>query len=184
MADGLPEDVLDGIERRDPDAVAACYEHLADPLFRYVLALGSSWALAEDLVEDTFVELLEQAPRLEGGVSGLRAWLFRAARNNLLDARRKEIRRGDQVLDEQTAARRPAPGPGPEELTVLSGEADAMRRLLEQLSPDQREVLVLRFVADLTGPEVAAATGRSVGAVKALQHRGVAALARLLEHSP
>jgi DNA-directed RNA polymerase specialized sigma24 family protein len=51
---------------------------------------------------------------------------------------------------------------------------------LQQLAPDQREVLLLRTVSGLTAPEVAAAVGKTTGAVKALQHRGLASLARVL----
>lgn len=181
MAEELPEWVVRGVRAGDPEAFATCYEHLADPLYRYLLASGAPGTLAEDLVEDTFVELVVQRPSLRGGVSGLRAWLFRAARNNLLDARRKQIRRGDQPLNEELAAGQVEHAPGPEERALAQADAQRMRELLAELSPDQREVLVLRFVADLSGPEVAAATGRTVGAVKALQHRGVAALARILE---
>jgi RNA polymerase sigma-70 factor, ECF subfamily len=176
--------VVAGVARRDPGAIATCYAALADPLYRYLVAAGADPTLAEDLVEDTFVELVEAAPPLRGGVSGLRAWLFRAARNNLLDARRKVIRRGDQPLDEAAAGTRPEPRPGPEELALAQAGTERLRRALDRLSPDQREVLALRFVADLTGPEVAAATGRTVGAVKALQHRGLASLAKIIDEHP
>lgn len=179
----LPDAVVTGIRERDPDAVAACYEALATPLYRYLVGLCGDRTLAEDLVEATFVELIEYAPTLTGGPGAVRAWLFRAGKNNLLDVRRKELRHGDVPLD-QSANDRPAPGPGPEQI-ALTGERDGVvRAALAQLSPDQREVLLLRFAGDLTGPEVAELTGRTLGAVKALQHRGLAALARVLGTDP
>jgi len=136
------------------------------------------------VVEATFLELVEYAPALRGGADGVRAWLFRAARNNLIDERRKTARRGDVALDEQRAAGRAASGPGPEE-QVLAAERDAVvRAALARLSPDQREVLGLRFAAQLTSREIADITGRTVGAVKALQHRGLAALERILSAEP
>ena len=153
---------------------------MADPLYRFLLTQSPDRTLAEDVVEATFLELVEYAPALRGGADGVRAWLFRAARNNLIDERRKTIRRGDVPLDEQRAAGRAAGEPGPEE-QFLAGERDAVvRTALARLSPDQQEVLALRFAAQLTSREVAEITGRSVGAVKALQHRGLAALERIL----
>lgn len=179
----LPDAVVLGIRDRDPDAVAACYEALATPLYRYLVGLCGDRTLAEDLVEATFVELIEYAPSLTGGGGAVRAWLFRAGKNNLLDARRKELRRGDRPLDD-AVAERPAPEPGPEQVALAAARDAVVRTALAELSPDQREVLLLRFAGDFTGPEVAALTGRTLGAVKALQHRGLAALARVLGTDP
>jgi RNA polymerase sigma-70 factor (ECF subfamily) len=184
MDDGLPDDVAAGIHARDPDAFAACYEALADPLFRYLLAESRDRALAEDLVEATFLELVESAPRLTGGPGAVRAWLFRAARNNFLDQRRKDLRRRNVPLDEQASARRPSADPGPEDVAVANARNEVLWAALAQLSEDQREVLTLRFAGDLSGPEIARITGRTVGAVKALQHRGLASLARRLGATP
>lgn len=177
----LPQRAVDGLAERDPDAVAACYEALSAPLYRYLLSRCGDPTLAEDLVEATFLELVEAAPRISGGASGVRAWLFRAGRNNLLDAARKARRRGDQPLDERRAVSRPSLDAGPETL-ALDAEARALlRSALAELSDDQREVLVLRFGSGLSSAEVAAVTGRTVGAVKALQHRGLRALQRVLQ---
>lgn len=172
--------LAEGVRTRDPDALAWCYESLADPLFRYVRGLCGDPTLAEDLVEETFLELVEYAPAITGGLGGIRAWLFRAARNNLIDAKRKSTRRGDLPLDERMAARRPDLDPGPEARALLNEREAVLHTAMASLSPDQREVLMLRFAGGLSGPEVAAATGRTVGAVKSLQHRGLAALAKLL----
>ncbi|HWH33646.1 MAG TPA: RNA polymerase sigma factor [Egibacteraceae bacterium] len=169
-----------GVRTRDPDALAWCYEALADALFRYVRGLCGDPVLAEDLVEETFLELVEYAPALTGGLGGLRAWLFRAARNNLIDARRKSARRGDVPWEDDFATQRPDSDPGPELQTLHRERGAVLETALAQLSEDQREVVLLRFLSGLSGPEVAAATGRSVGAVKSLQHRGLAALARVL----
>lgn len=184
----LSDDVVEGVHARDPDALARCYEVMATPLYRYLLARSRDPGLAEDMVEATFVELVEYAPALRGGADGLRAWLFRAARNNLLDEQRKTTRRGDVALDQRGSSEPPAseaaPDPGPEE-RFLAGERDARVRVaLAHLSDDQQEVLSLRFAAELTSQQVADVTGRSVGAVKALQHRGLAALKRLLSTDP
>jgi RNA polymerase sigma-70 factor, ECF subfamily len=177
----LPEDVLEGIRRRDPAAFAACYEALADPLYAYLRYRCGDATLAEDLVLATFCEFVEAAPALVGGPSAVRAWLFRAGRNNMLDAVRKAKRRADAPLDVEQAAALPAEEAGPETRAIAREESRRLRAALDELSPDQREVLVLRFFAGLSGPEVASVTGRRVGAVKALQHRGIRALERALD---
>lgn len=180
----LPDDIVDGIHARDPEALARCYEVLATPLYRFLVARTNDQALAEDMVEATFLELVEHAPALRGGADGVRAWLFRAARNNLIDEQRKTTRRGDVALDEQHAAGRATTGAGPEE-HLLSAERDAaVQGALARLSPDQREVLSLRFAAELSSREVADITGRTLGSVKSLQHRGLAALGRILTNEP
>ena len=176
----LTDALVEGVRTRDPDALAGCYEALSNPLFRYLRGLCGDPVLAEDLVEETFLELVEYAPSITGGVGGVRAWLFRAARNNLIDAKRKATRRGDVPLDEAAAARRPDLDPGPEALALRGEQEAVLYAAMQHLSEDQREVLMLRFAGGLSGPEVAEATGRTVGAVKSLQHRALASMARLL----
>lgn len=186
----LADSVADGVRARDPDAIAACYEAIAPGLFRYVLGLCGDRHQAEDHVEATFVELIEYGPKLSGGFSSVRAWLFRAARNNVIDEQRKRRRRGDVPLERGQAGAltiletQAASGPDPESHAIAAEQAARVHEGLAVLSSDQREVLLLRFAADLTGPEVAELTGRTVGAVKALQHRGLASLARVLGTDP
>jgi RNA polymerase sigma-70 factor, ECF subfamily len=176
----LPGWAIDGIAAREPESLAACYEAFAEGLYRYLLSRCGDPTLAEELVEDTFLELVDQAPALTGGGGGVRAWLFRAGRNNLIDARRKVLRRGDVAYDEQRAAQVASPHPGPEEAALAGATAARVQSALARLSQDQRDVLLLRFAGELSGPEVAAVLGKTVGAVKALQHRGLAALGRIL----
>jgi RNA polymerase sigma-70 factor (ECF subfamily) len=83
----------------------------------------------------------------------------------------------DDLLDEAALA---AGADDPEELAIQRIEGDRVLAALRQLSPHQREVLLLRTAAGLTTAEVAAIVGKTTGAVKALQHRGVASLSRLL----
>ena len=71
-------------------------------------------------------------------------------------------------------------GVDPEELAMQRLEGSRVLAALRELSPDQREVLLLRMAGGLTAPEVAAILGKTTGAVKALQHRGLASLARVL----
>lgn len=198
----LEASVVAALAERAPDAIAAAYEALADPLFRYVRSRCRDDELAADVVEATFVELLEAAPQLEGGDTGLRRWMFTAARHNLLDEQRKQRRRGDVPLSDETGADDGAGSSGafgagkhggvgqaghaeaaanPEE-RLIAAEGDAeVRAALATLPDDQREVLELRFAGELTAKETGEVMGRSPGAVRVLQHRAIRALGSILD---
>ena len=116
----------------------------------------------EDQLGEVFVQVARDLHGFPGrdDPTAVRRWVFTIARNRLIDAARRERRRG---MPEPAAAVVPAPDlPDP---ALLAG--------LRQLTEEQREVLALRFVADLPLEEVARLTGRTVGAVKALQHRAL-----------
>jgi RNA polymerase sigma-70 factor (ECF subfamily) len=125
----------------------------------------------EDLLGEVFLQVARDLPRFSGDEGALRRWVFAIAHNRLLDARRRAARR--PAIASSAVPEQPVPvheAVDPELVDALAG-----------LTPDQREVLVLRFVADLPLEDVARITRRRVGAVKALQHRGLEALQRNLE---
>ncbi|MGH8909836.1 MAG: RNA polymerase sigma factor [Egibacteraceae bacterium] len=170
----------DGLRARDPDAIAACYEALHVPLFRFLMSQCGDRALAEDLVMATFEELLRHGHGIRGGGDAIRAWVFRAARNNLIDDRRKARRRGDVPLSDEDAERHVVEGLGTEAAALNIVGDRQLQAALARLSPEQREVLALRFGAGLSGPETAKVTGRSLNAVKSLQHRALGTLSKLM----
>ena len=167
--------------RREPASIGRIYAAYAPALFRFFAAELGDRHLAEDLTGSVFAAAIEALPRFRGPVEALGGWLFRIARHDLYDYRRQAARakldRLDDVLDEAAAA---AGAADPEELAIGRLVGSRVLAALGTLSPDQREVLLLRIAAGLTAPEVAAATGKTTGAVKALQHRGLASLARAL----
>jgi len=170
----------DGLRAGDPDAIAACYEALHLPLYRFLVGQCGNRTLAEDLVMATFEELLQHGHRIRGGGDAIRAWVFRAARNNLIDERRKMTRRGDVPLSDEVADRHMSSDMGPEEAALNAIGDRQLKAAIARLSDDQREVLSLRFGAGLSGPETAQVTGRSLNAVKSLQHRALASLSKLI----
>jgi RNA polymerase sigma factor (sigma-70 family) len=124
-----------------------------------------------------FVQLVRNLAGFDGSERDFRAWVFMIARNRLVDEwRGVERNLVDSVPDDVLAE---LAGPG-------SGEDDAMRHIADEsvrsvlgrLTPDQRDVLFLRFFARLTVDEVASVIGKRPGAVKALQSRGLAAIRR------
>ena len=176
--DGLTTADLAGARRREPAAVTRIYAAYAPALFRFFMAVGDRHQ-AEDLTGEVFKGALEGLPRFRGPVEALGGWLFQIARHDLYDYRRRQARRLVQPLDDLLEEAAVAGGAvDPEELALDRVEGDRVLAALRQLTRDQREVLLLRMVADLTAPEVAGILHKSTEAVKALQHRGLASLAR------
>jgi RNA polymerase sigma-70 factor, ECF subfamily len=172
---------LVGARRREPAAVARVYSAYAPALFRFFLAAVGDRPTAEDLTGDVFKSAIEGLPRFRGPVEALGGWLFRIARHDLSDYRRRQARNLVQPLDDLLEEAALAGGAmDPEELALDRAEGDRVLAALQQLTPDQRQVLLLRLVADLTASEVAGILNKSTDAVKALQHRGLASLARVL----
>lgn len=102
----------------------------------------------------------------------MRRWVLTIARHRLIDAKRRAARR--PALSDEPVPEIPSP-------VEASAEMDPqLVRALDELTPDQREVVVLRFVADLSLEDVAKLTKRKPGAVKAMQHRALARLTRIL----
>jgi RNA polymerase sigma-70 factor (ECF subfamily) len=142
---------------------------LAPAVLGYVRSQGA--AEPEDLLGEIFLQVVRDIGRFQGDEAALRRWVFTIAHHRLIDARRRSQRRpslSDGSVPEQAVS------PGPEPLDPDLLEA------LAALTAEQREVVALRFVADLPIDAVAAVTGRSAGAVKALQHRALEALAHNL----
>jgi RNA polymerase sigma-70 factor (ECF subfamily) len=136
----------------------------------YLRAAGANDS--EDVLSEVFVRVARGLGRFRGADSDLRRWVFTIAHNCLMDEHRRRSRQRLFMRGLATAAPRAS---SPSE-TLDPTLQDA----LLQLTPDQREVVTLRFVADLPLEEVARITGRPAGAVKSLQHRALRSLASAL----
>lgn len=169
-------DVLAASRADAPWAHRRLFESFSGPVAGYLRRQG-----AEDpdgLANDVFLRVFTNLARFEGDEPRFRSWLFTIAHHCLIDDRRRRSRRpviADDVVPEDRASE----GADAGALRRL-GEA-RVRELLDGLSADQRDVLLLRIVADLTVDQVADAVGKRPGAVKQLQRRGLAALRRRLE---
>lgn len=177
--EGNLTEVLTRAQGGDQRAFDVIYTRFADPLFRYLYARCGDASQAEELHGDLWLRVVERlgsfTPPPNGVDAAFAAWLYRIAYNLVIDSVR---RRGGQgvPLDVEIASADPAPG----ERLIAADEAAALRAAVERLTPDQREVVMMRFFEERSHAEVAALTGRSEGAVKVMQHRALGALARLL----
>jgi RNA polymerase sigma-70 factor (ECF subfamily) len=159
----------------DRSRAAQAYRDLAPAVLGYLRALRVREP--EDVLGEVFVQVVRDIGRFRGDDDALRRWLFSIAHNRVMDTHRRFRRRPPAMLEPvlDTGKAPPPDDPfAPELVAALAG-----------LSLDQREVVVLRFVGDLSLEAVARITGRTVGAVKALQHRALESLVRAISaHSP
>ena len=159
------------LAKTDRRAFAPLYARYFDPVYRYCYRRLGHPEAAADAAAQVFAKALAALPGYREDAPSFRAWLFAIAHNVIAD----DLRGRRPVVPITAAAHVAAAGPSPEE-AVISGEAVyGVRTLLAQLPPDQRQILELRLVG-LTGPEIAEALGRSLGAVKIAQVRAFARL--------
>jgi RNA polymerase sigma-70 factor (ECF subfamily) len=132
----------------------------------------------EDLTGEVFLQVVRDLPRFDGGEREFRAWVFVIAHHRLLDEGRRGARRPVDLEPDVPALASEAEDV--ETQVIESTAADGVRRIIDRLPADQRDVLLLRVLGDLTVEQVAEAIGKSPGAVKALQRRGLATIKRTL----
>jgi RNA polymerase sigma factor (sigma-70 family) len=165
--------ILDAARLGADWAWTALYRDLAPSVRGYLRARGAPEP--DDLVGETFLQVVRDLPAFEGGERELRAWVFTIVHHRLMDARRHEARR--PVRPATTEALVGAGEIGDAEDEAMAGLTVArVRQLVGRLSSDQQDVLLLRLFSDLSVPEVAAIVGKRPGAVKALLRRGLASL--------
>ena len=174
----IDDEAIDGLvaaaQQGDPEAFGALFDRFYGPVYRYVAARVGRPSDAEDLAQLVFVKALEALPRYEARGIPFGGWLFRLARNVVIDHIR--TRREHATLD--VVAERPDSEDGPDELALLRQELDSVALALRRLTPEQREAVELRFFAGLSAKEAAIAMGRQEGTVRGLQYRAIAALRR------
>jgi RNA polymerase sigma-70 factor (ECF subfamily) len=170
------QSLVERARRMDPEAWDEIFCSHHEAIHRYITLRLNDASAAEDLAADVFVEAVKSIGRYRYRGIAFRAWLYRIAHNLTADHRRRMARRPSV----------PMPELEPVECTTgdfapLLANRDAVRGALEQLTDEQQQVVVLRFFEGLSVTEVAEATGRREGAVKALQHRALRRMKTLME---
>jgi RNA polymerase sigma-70 factor (ECF subfamily) len=171
------EDLLPAAAGGSPEAQARLCAWLGPPVAGYLRARGADDP--EDLANEVLRRALRVLHTFRGDGARLRSWVFTIARNALVDDRRRARRRPTLVAlgDDARAPRLPSA----EDDALARLAAERVEGLLAALSPDQRDVLLLRVVADLSIDQTAAVVGKSPEAVKALQRRALGGLQRRIQ---
>lgn len=161
----------------DVDAFAELFRASLPVVYRNLYGRAGDAALAEDLTSETYLRALRAIVRFEGDSRDFLAWLLRIARNLFYDHVKSGRMRWEVVVSELPPH---ASTHDPEEDALERVEGASLRRALSELTPEQQEVVYLRFFEGLPVAQVAEIVGRNEGAVKALQFRALRSLERVL----
>jgi RNA polymerase sigma-70 factor, ECF subfamily len=170
--------LVDRAQQGDREALEELYLIHFDRIYSYLHVSVGNRHDAEDLTTQTFLRMLEAIGKFRWQSAPFSAWLFRIAHNLAMD----HFRANKRWQPEEDV-----PEPEPDEST--SAEAGAlesigrksMLELIEDLSPEQQQVLTLKFVFNFSNGEVATILGKTEGAIKSLQHRALASLQKQLD---
>ena len=159
----------------DHGAFTQIYERYAPAIYRYIYFRVGEAELAEDLQAEVFLRMLEGIHRYEDRGWPISAWLYRIAHDRTVDTMRRRRNRQHVPLESWGGC-----CDGPESSVEVQLDYEELNRMLNDLTDEQRKVIQMRFMADMSIQEVAKTLGRTEGSVKALQHRGLQSLARRL----
>jgi RNA polymerase sigma-70 factor (ECF subfamily) len=175
------QDIKELVEKAkgyDAEAFGKLYDLYFDKVFGFAYYKVGNRFEAEDIAEQVFLKALENIAGFEWRGTPFSAWLFRIASNLIIDHYRSNKHRAvdlDENLDIELDASH-----GPEEFVFRELDRREVARAIGTLTEEQQQVVVMRFIFGMTNEEVAKAIDKNVGAIKALQHRAIGALARAL----
>jgi RNA polymerase sigma-70 factor (ECF subfamily) len=166
-------------KKGDPSAFAELYDRYQPAIYRYIFYRVGDVATAEDLTGEVFARLVEKIDRFAYRGRPLLAWLYTIARNLVTDHHRQIGRSLPLSFEDRFVAEATDPEKAVEHRLTQHRLAAAIARLTE----GQRQVILLKFMEGLDNETTARMLGKSTGAVKALQHRALAALRHILERN-
>lgn len=170
------DSLLGAAREGDEAAWQQLYTGLAPAILGYLRANGAPEA--EDVLSEVFLQVARDIAKFDGEERGFRSWVFTIAHHRLIDARRHSARRPIELAPDPPEPGERADDAADEALARIGSEE--VHRILTAISEEQRAVLLLRVIGDLSIEDVAKAVGKRPGAVKALQRRGLAAVKREL----
>lgn len=168
--------VIRKAQRGDADARSMIYQAYAPMIYRYIAYRVGETQDVEDLTSEVFVRVVQDLPRYKDTGAPFEAWLYRIASARVADFYRKRKRRSHVSLMETLKS----DSPQPEDRMLEAEEVKQLRQALSRLKEQEQNILIMRFVERLSHDEVAVITGKSVSAVKSIQHRALIRLTQLL----
>lgn len=171
MAPALTDEVVADAQGGDPSALAALYQALAPGVLAYLRNRGSRDP--EALTQEVFLQLLPRLRKITGGATGVRALTFTIAHSRLIDEFRRRNRSTELPYEADLDGRQHRSA---EHEVMEQWGSSGVAALLSKLGDEQKAVILLRVLGDLSLEETARIVGKSVGAVKQLQRRGLLAL--------
>jgi len=169
------QDLLKRASQIETQALAEIYDTHSPGIYRYAMRLLGDITLAEDCVAETFARFLKSLRERRGPHDHLQAYLYRIAHNWVVDVYRKN----EPVFELNDAIRSEADVP--EEEAAQHIRQKQVRKAIRHLTPDQQQVISLKYLEEWSNEEVARAMKKPIGAVKSIQHRALRSLYKLLE---
>lgn len=160
----------------DSDAITTLYQTYSQAIYRYISYRVATSADAEDLTAEVFIKMVEALPGYKLTGAPFESWLYRIAAARVADYHRKTQRRPQSELTEDLTSN----APSVEDQIDEREQLEMLRDALAHLTEEQQTVLVLRFIERKSHSDVAEIIGKSVSAVKSIQHRALVQLTGLV----
>ena len=168
--------LIERAKRYDRKAISELYKRHVQSIYRYIYYRVGDVNVAEDLTAEVFLRALEGLAGFTYRGVPFSAWLYRIAHARAMDHFRRQAKRELLPLDERLVAA----GKGPQATVEARLDCEELQSAIAQLTTDQQQVIILRFVEGLSNAEAARILGKTEGAVKALQHRALNSLQRTM----
>ncbi len=175
------EDRLIEQARHNAEAFGVLYERYVDRVYNYIYYRTGDTHEAEDLTARVFYRALAHMSEYRTRGAPFAAWLYRIAHNLVANWHRDRSRHRDVRLDDLTSLIEK--GDGPQQLVEQDEDARAVLAAIRQLPPERQQLLILKFVDELSNAEIARVMGRSEGAIKSLYHRTLIVLREELKRA-
>jgi len=169
-------DLVRRAQTYEEDAIRSLYETYYPKIYNYAFLQMGDVQAAEDLASDVMLKMIESIGKFNFRGLPFGAWVFRIARNRLIDLHRRRKRRGEVDLSETLISTLASPGV----MAERALERGQIQVALKHLTDEQRQVIVLKFIQGFDNRSVAKILGRSEGAIKSLQHRALGSLRRVV----
>ncbi len=158
----------------DTEAFGVLYQRYIKPIYNYVYYRTGNVHDAEDISARVFHRAYSNISRFQYTGVPVSAWLYRIAHNLVANYHRDGARNKEICLEDQIDMR--SSGFSPEESLEVFQEDETLMAAIRRLTPERQQVLILKFVENLSNNEIAVIMGRSEGAIKSLYHRTLIAL--------
>lgn len=179
MTDGEKQ-IIESAIRGESEAFGLLYDKYQPQIYRFIYLKVGHREEAEDLTHQVFMSAWQHIHKYEIRSFPFTSWLYRIARNQVIDYYRAY--KGNKEQDLESVAELKS-DPMIEVAIDTSLAFQKVQKSLVKLNPDYQDILIMKYTEELSLKEIAAALGKSVGAVKVAQHRALANLKKLLEES-
>jgi len=175
------QELIQAAQHGDDQAFGRLYDHYIKAIYRFIAVKVGSKEQAEDLTHEVFLRAWQKLPSFKSRGFPFSSWLYRIARNRVIDHYRtqKSHLNVDDLVGQMEEEFLKVSSDQRQQLD-LKLDLEKVMSALEQLTPDQREVMELRFIEDLSPKEIAEVIGKREGTVRILQHRATKKLQELL----